>query len=149
MSHLRTTIRNTIATLLMGLPTSGTHVFTSRTLIYQEHELPALTIATNDEDIADIDMHGQLLERDMVVLITAKAKVTENLDDVLDVMIAEVEEKIAAEMQQPTLRTLCKRMGIKGLSIAINEDGEVPIGEAVMRFNLIYFTNAQAPGVSI
>lgn len=149
MAHVRTTIRNTVANLLTGLPTTGARVFTNRTLIYQAHELPALLITTNDETITTIDVHGNMFEREMELMVVAKVQVNADIDDVLDTIMAEVETKIYTDLSSSALISFCKSISLAGITIEIDEAGELPIGQAVMRFNLIYYTNASAPGVSI
>lgn len=148
MAHVRQQIRNALATVLDGLTTTGSNVFANRVAVLQEDELPALVVTTNAEQIGVIDIHGGLLERTMRVDISAKAKAIDNVDDVLDTIAEEV-ETVLLDPANNTLNGLCAGMMLVGFEVNLNEDLEMPVGELVMQFDVLYNTGAGAPSVSI
>jgi hypothetical protein len=149
-NHVRQQIREALATLLTGLTTSASRVYQSRILPLDDSELPALLIATNEEEIEALSVNANpLLERSLSVAVTAVAKVSANLDDTLDSSIKEVETAINASVVANTLNGLIKDMVLQNIQVEMNAEADKPIGWAVMTIKATYYTQAAAPDISI
>jgi Phage minor tail protein U len=150
MSHARTQIRNAVATLLTGLPTTGSHVFKTRTIPLDDTELPALKINTNDEEMAPQTFNADpVLERNLQLTVIAVAKATDGLDDELDQITLEVEQAINATETINTLNGLVTSTVLQSIKIETDDELETPIGQAIMNFNVVYYTQAATPETTI
>lgn len=149
MAHVRQQIREAMVALLIGLPSTAARVYKSRTVVLQGNELPAIIVLTNVEDVQANDIHGLSLERRLQIDIVLKAKASDDVDDQLDTMLAEVEARINLNDTNKTLNGLCAIITLNSVDIQIDEELEQPLGEAVCRFETTYFTNGNAPEVSI
>lgn len=145
MAHARQQIRDALALLLIGLPQTGSRVFTSRNIVLQDAELPAIEINTNQEAVQLQDIHGGILERDLTIDIIVKTKVVTQLDDRLDDIIADIEAKINANQTNRTLNGLCQGLDLTELDIGIDESLATPVGQAVLRYKVQYHTPASNP----
>lgn len=145
MAHARQQIRDALAQLLTGLPQTATRVFTSRNIVMQDDELPAIEINTNEETVEPLDIHSLTLERNLTVQIMVKVKVVNNVDDSLDDIIAEIETRINASTSNRTLNGLCQGLELSDIDIGIDESLATPVGQAVLRYQLQYHTNASDP----
>jgi hypothetical protein len=149
-NHVRQQVREALATLLTGLATSASRVYQSRILPLEDSEMPALLIATNEEEIEAMSVNANpLLERSLNIAVTAVAKASANLDDTLDVSIKEVEMAINASVLANTLNGLVKDMTLQNIQVEMNAEADKPIGWAVMTFKATYYTQAAAPDISI
>jgi hypothetical protein len=149
MSHVRQQIREAMATLLTGLPTSADRVYKSRTVALQQEELPAIIVTTGSEEIEGMDIHGLHLQRTLQINILLKAEVNINVDDMLDQMALEVETRINASDASKTLNGLCGIITLNGIDIQFDEELQTPLGEALCRFETIYFTYSNDPETSL
>ena len=149
MAHVRQQIREALATLLIGLPTSATRVYKTRTTVLQNNELPAIIVATGSESVQALDMHGISLERTLQIEITLKAEVVGNVDNVLDAMLAELEARINASDANKTLNGLCGIITLNSIDIQTDEELQLPLGEAICRFETTYFTDSNNAEISV
>jgi hypothetical protein len=149
-NHVRQQIREAVAALLTGLTTSGARVFQSRVHVLADADLPGLVITTNEEQ-AEFASIGSLalLNRQLNLQVRALAKANANLDDTLDTMIKEVEAALSANVTANTLGGLAKSIALSSIYIDMNADAEKPMGQAVISFNVLYKTVANAPDISI
>jgi hypothetical protein len=145
-AHVRTQIRQRIATLLTGLPTTGSNVFSTRVYPLQDSELPALRIFTEREPSQTITMNppGDQ-ERILEVRVEAIAKTNTALDDTLDEICKEVEIALVADALEPLARSIDLR------TTETNPEGsaEHPTGSAIMTFEVGYVTARNAPDVAL
>lgn len=149
-NHVRQQIREAAATLLTGLTTTGARVFQSRVKVLADNELPCLVVLTNNETVENISSDADpIYERSLDLQVIAKAKQTDNLDDKLDTIMKEVETAIHASVSANTLSNLCKGISLSSIEVELNGEGEKPVGQATMTFNVTYYTRAAAPDVSI
>lgn len=147
MAHVRKQIRDTLATLLTGLATTGANVFKSRNIELQDQELPGLIISTGEEQIDALGSFQNLnLQRNLTVRVVGKAKVAINVDDTLDQIAAEVETKIQTNVR---LNNLCTDLILTAVNVPINEDTEAQIGEIELIYQTTYLTQAGAPETSL
>jgi len=145
-NHVRQQIREAAAALLTGLNTTGPRVYQSRVKVLADNELPCLVVLTNSEQIDRLDISPDpQLERSLDLVVLAKAKHTADLDDKLDTIIKEVE--IAAN--NTTLGGLISSIQLSSIEVELNGEGEKPVGQATMTFNITYTTRASAPDVAI
>lgn len=145
MAHARQQIRVAIAALLNGLAITGSRVYTSRNIVLQDSEMPAIEINTNEETVEAQDIHSLILERNLIVQIMVKVKVVGNVDDNLDDIIAEIESRINASTSNRTLNGLCQGLELSDIDIGIDESLGTPVGQAVLRYQVQYHTNPATP----
>ena len=148
-NHLRRQIRESVATAVTGLATTGANVFQSRIYPTQASELPALLIHTRSEDSQPLTIHGpKALERTLQLAIVAVAKSVADLDDVLDGICKEVE--VAVENWSVAgLGGIAASIYLVSTEVEMTGEGEKPAGIATMTYELSYFTQANAPDVAL
>ena len=137
MAHARQTIREAAGTLLGNLTTTSTRVFQSR--MVPQTSLPCLLITTNDEEIVPGTI-GNLLERNMELIVSGCAKATSNVDDTLDTIASEVETAMSG---------FSYRNQLSRLEVDFDESLEKPVGRIALTFSITYLTAAGAPGTPI
>ena len=137
MAHARQTIREAAATLLTGLTTTGSRVFQSRAV--PQESLPFLLITTNDEEIVPGTI-GNLIERQMELVVTGYAKQTSTVDEVLDTIAAEVETAMAG---------FTYRNALKSRAVDFEETLEKPVGLIRLAFVCTYLTATGTPGTPL
>lgn len=144
-NHVKQLIREAAAAALTGLTTSGARVFKSRLTPLAESELPALRITTNDEQVVPASVGG-LRDRTLELNVECVARQSASLDDLLNTMEKEVEMALAANY---TLGGLVKSVELTGSKVEMSAESDMPTGQAIMSFEVNYFTNSDAPDVSI
>lgn len=145
-NHVRQQIREALATAVTGLTTTGSRVYQSRVRPLSVAELPCLLVTTDDESVERIGVDsGAILSRTMTATIRAVAKAASNLDDTLDTCIKEVETALGAS----AIGGLSKPITLAGIRIELDAIGEQPIGSAEMRYDIPYFTAADAPTTAL
>lgn len=138
MTHVRQQIRNRMATLVTGLPTTGSNVYKMRQYALDDAKLPALCVYTMDESSNLITVGTRTLRRIINVAVQAFAKGSSTtVSDTIDTMCVEVEEAIAADFN---LNGLAKSCILNSTEIDINVEGEKSIGSAAMVFSVEYIT---------
>ena len=151
MSHVRTQIRQAVAALLTGLPSTLARVFVSRpdARPLQAYEIPCLLISRGDvsENTDPIDMAwpGGLM-RDFVLVVSCVAAANESLDDALDTMAAEVEAQMGAVT---TLGGLIKHISPPTTDSVIDALAEVPAARIDLSYTISYMTFSNAPETAI
>lgn len=133
MAHARQTIRESAATLLTGLTSTGSRVFQSR--IVPQTTLPCLLVMTDAEEIAPGAFEKQL-ERRLTLTVVGVAKAGATIDDNLDTIAAEVETALGSDY----------RYELTGIDVDFDETLEKPAGRITLTYGYRYFTNAGAPG---
>jgi hypothetical protein len=127
MSHVRTQIRNYIATLLAPVGT----VYKSRVYPVAEDALPCLLLYTNAEQMDPDESAFNAIERRIEVVVEVVAQATSDLDTALDELLADVEGAIAADDDLNGLVMSCVPTSI---DVSILTDGAQPIGRARLVF---------------
>lgn len=135
MSHMRTQIRNSIASLLTGLLTTGSRVHQSRVTPRDDGDLPCLLITTNDEDIEQ-SIIGGLYQRHLDVLIMGIVKASGAVDAALDSIAQEVETAMAEET----------RASLQRIETDFDEELDRPVGRIALHYRVFYSTRAGNPG---
>lgn len=146
MAHARTQIRNAVKAELLTIADFNGHVFTSRFSNLQQSELPSATVFCLQETNTPADIHDFSIERNLQLGISVKTAETADLDEVLDALCEQVEVTIeGAEL----FGGIVKNVQLTGTQIQINEDGAAPVGEALLQYQIIYFTQADNPAITL
>lgn len=144
MAHLRTQIRQAVKAALLGLPTTGANVFTSRPGPLPDSKLPALVIETNAEDASGFDLQDETDDRDLTLLVIGRAKHTDELDDVLDQIALEVEQAMKAH-GAAALEGLAESISYSGMRVGASADLEKPAGEIRLAYAVRYLPASADP----
>lgn len=146
MSHVRRQIREAAATALAGLATTGTRVFQSRLHPLRDADLPCLLVNTDDEAIEaeNAVLNGELT-RDLTLTVRGVAKVSADLDDVLD-SIAEQVEPVLSVL---ALGGLAKRCALQRINVEMDDALEKPVGVITLAYQVTYFTTPGQPGTAL
>lgn len=119
MAHPRTQIRNAMRTALMGLHTTGAHVFLTRSRPWAPSELPGLSIAVESESSLDYTPPIQIRRMELTVDAVCRAAPNTDVDALLDQIALEVEEAAYANI---ALRALILDLYLE--SIVVDVTGE-------------------------
>lgn len=142
MAHMRTQIRQAVASALAGLPTSGARVFVNRVHELRAADLPCLMVQTGAEPQIDpFTVDGGALQRQLLLTVRAIAKAATALDDTLDQMLLEVEGAMALT----TLGGLVKRVELKSVDSGLSDALDTPCGELTATWLVTYFTPTATP----
>lgn len=147
--HIRQQLREAFAATVTGLATTGARVFQSRIDNLAAADLPGLRIYTDGEQIMDDSILDipYLQHREITLRCEALAKVTSNLDDVLDTICTEVEKAIAGNS---TLGGLAKlHCSLKSTDIKFEGATDVNTGIATMTWLIVALTMSSAPDVAV
>lgn len=136
MTHIREQIRDRIATLVTGLPSTGANVFAMRRYALDDSKLPCILIYTNNEqsNIATIGLKTGLYNLEVMIEVITKSS-SSTISDELDQICANVEAAIGADFQ---LNGLAKSCILTSTDISIAVDGENPLSSANMKYNVQY-----------
>ena len=136
MAHLRKQIRDNIVTVLTNLTTTGARVFASRVYPLASDKMPGLCIYTGSETIENATIHSPRTQmRTMEVMVEAYAIATSALDDTLDQICLEVEEKLALDV---TRGGKAKDTKVIQIETEFAGDGEKPAGIARITVEVLY-----------
>jgi hypothetical protein len=136
MTHRRQQIRETLATTLTGLTTTGANVFQSRVYSIEENKLPCLLIYTKDEESEPLAMNPpRSIKKILNVIVEAYCKQNANFDDTIDTITKEVEEAIYSDR---LINNLAKDSFLISTEIDYNKEGDNPIGIVTMTFQIEY-----------
>lgn len=141
--HVRTQIRNSFATLVTGLATTGSNVYKTRLYPFQSDNLPGLAVSVESEEVDDEEgKNEQLQHRDAMVVVSGYDKLVAGLDDQLDTISAEVETAVFADR---FLSGLLMSLDLVSTETELVVDQEKPLGEITLTFRARYFTSEGAP----
>lgn len=139
MSHVRTQIRDRIATLVTGLPTTGSSVYKMRRYALDDSKLPALCVYTTDESSGLITVGTRTLRRVINAVVEVYAKgASATIHDTVDGICVSVEEAIAADFG---LNGLAKSCVLTNTETDVNVDGENGIASARLVYSVEYVTS--------
>ena len=135
MSHVRTQIRNAVATELTGLTTTGTRVYKGRFYSLQQGKLPALLVYTSSES-AEVDTMGFPAgsNRTLNLVVEGYAMSKTTVEDTLDQIALEVEEALAGV----TLSGLIRDIEYTGFDLDANADPEQTVAVIRLAFSIEY-----------
>lgn len=140
MSHVRTQLRDAIATALSGLPSLGTNVFKSRLYNLADGQIPAACVYFMKEDIENISparVQPSLQRRDIRTAIVIAVKADDGeVEDTLDAVALEVEDKL---FEDPTFNRLAVESSLLYAEKSIEEIDQ-PLGLMLLVFSSIVIT---------
>lgn len=143
--HARKQIRDAVATAITSLTTTGANVYKSR--VYPHDTLPCLSVYTLNERVVQDLTVGSKQHRVMPLVIEARVKQNDTLDEELDKIAAEIETAITTNA--PLLALL------KGLELSTTDielvggEEEKPCGLMTLVFDVEYRVNETDPTVII
>ena len=136
--HIRNQLRESVATTLTGLSTTGSNVSQSRIFNLEESGLPALVIYTKSEASELLVMgSARELQRDLTLAVEIYVKGILNVDDTIDNITKEVEEAMATDV---THGGLARDTFLESTEIEFNGEGDVPLAVCTMNYILKYHT---------
>lgn len=136
MAHVRTQIRNAIATTVTGLTTTGTRVFKGRFHPISGDKLPALCVYTTSETSATNVMGSSRgTDRDLGLVVEAYARSKTIVEDTIDQIAVEVEEAIAADTN---VGGLAKDIVYTGFEFDADADPEQTVAVARLLYTVTY-----------
>lgn len=139
MSHVRTQIRDRIATLVTGLPTTGNSVYKMRRYALDDAKLPAICVYTTDESSSLITVGSRTLRRVINAIVEIYAKgASATISDTIDGICVSAEEAIAADF---SLNGLAKSCVLTSTETDVNVEGEKGIGTARLVYAIEYVTS--------
>ena len=139
MAHVRQQIRDRVATLVTGLPTTGANVYKTRRYALDDAKLPAICVYTMDESSSLITIGSRTLRRVINVAIDIVIKGSSTtVSDTLDTICVSAEEALAADF---TLNGLAKSSVLTSTEIDVNVEGEKSIASARLVYAVEYVTS--------
>jgi predicted regulator of amino acid metabolism with ACT domain len=138
MSHVRQQIRDRIATLVTGLPVTGSSVYKMRRYALDDSKLPAICVYTTDESSSLITVGSRTLRRVINVMVEAFAKgASASIHDTIDSICVSIEEAIAADF---ALNGLAKSTILTSTETDIDVSGQNAIASARLVYAVEYVT---------
>lgn len=133
MTHARQQIREQLVATLTGLTTTGTTVYDRPLFAYDA--LPALTVYaerdTVDEELSSTTTHWHNLK----LIVEARAKAKDGVEDVIDTICAEIEAAIYADT---TLNATVVDVFLEDTQIEFSAEQDKPIALATLALNAAY-----------
>ena len=144
-NHVRQQLRESVATAVTGLSTTGSRVYQSRVYPLTDSNLPCLLVTRDGDKSEAITVHSPYQqERATTIRIEGVAKAVSNIDDTLDTISKEVETAIANSST-----AIVKGLFYQGAQIDYDGSGEQPIGKVTMIFTKDLYTLSNAPDTLI
>ena len=136
---IRKQIRAKIKTILLNTTSAGANVYSGRTTPLWQAELPAILIYTREEPSERLDRGGEKLLRNCQVAIEARVRLPadSSLDDTLDDLAQEIEDKIEAD---ETLGGLALHSTLLNTEIDVTAEGERELGAIRLTYAMAYTT---------
>lgn len=146
--HVRQQIRQAAVTLLTGLATTGARVFVAHPYQIPAEQLPALIIDTPRENRDGGSMGGasRLLERALELHVRALVRAVSGYRDTADQIAKEVELAIAGDNG---LGGLAKHVTFAAMESEVIGEGDAPVCEMTLTFEVLYVTALNAPDVPL
>lgn len=147
--HVRTQLRHAAVTLLTGLPTTADRVYRGRRHNLGANHAPSLLIYTDDEDVT-LASQGTppTQDRDVMLMIEGRANAAESdaLEDLLDVIAAEVEPAI---LDNGSFGGLASHTVLTKTRTRIEAKGDRLNGGIRLEFRVTYSTAEGRPTVAV
>lgn len=142
--HMRTQIRDAVATALAGLTQTGSRVFLSRSLPLGA-ETPAILIYTNNET-AEYDLGEMICIPRRLITLTVEGYHHGDDDDLLDQIALEVETALFSD---PTLGGLAEGISNTEQTLSRESEGAKNTGVITMEFGVAYRAADGAPATAV
>lgn len=148
MSHVRTQIRKAMVTRLSGLPTTSAAVFGQRIRPIAAVP-PFLTVYLGDDEGELLTVGDDRIEQHNAdLVITAYAKDSGDMEDILDQIALEVQTQVATTTDL-TFGGLVKLIGAPRIEPDVDDSLEKPCGVNRITYPITYFIAGTNPAVSI
>lgn len=135
MANNRSAIRQAIKTLLVDETDALANVYTSRTSLLWKSELPAILIFTEQESAVPESMRNTRSIRTLQVTIHAKLEASEDVDDDVDTLVAEIEVLMTSDS---SLGGTVLGSSLTNTETRVESEGEKDIGVAVLTYECKY-----------
>lgn len=136
MSHTRQNIRDALVTIIQnGNTAAGSNVYPNRETLLWESELPAVLVYTKEETADPRSLSGSQSIRTLEMVIEAKVMATENVDDDIDDLCAEIEDLLSAN---PSLSGNALSCIYKSTNIDLDSSSENQKGTAILTYQVKY-----------
>lgn len=149
MPHVRTQLRQAAVALLTGLPTTGARVWRGRIRTLAADHAPSLLVYTNDEEIVLAHQGTPAVQdRSVDLMVEGRANATESdaLEDLLDVIAAEVEPAI---LDNWSFGGLASHTVLTKTRARIEAKGDRLNGGIRLEFRVTYSTAEGHPTVAV
>jgi hypothetical protein len=149
MSHIRTQIRQDVVAALRGNTSAGDKVFANRTSDINEKRMRRALIVYTAREQVDRVTHStnnrkSRQQRNMELVVSCLLFKANDFDDEADRLAAQVEEVILST-SFPNVQDIALRL----YQTEFTGEGNTNMGEAELRFVLIYFTEEGAPQTAL
>lgn len=152
MPHARKQIRDAVVVLVTDLDTTGRHVFPSRVYSLDDSDLPSVSVFTgdagNEEVVTKVTLgttsKKPLFHRVSPLIIEGHAKVSDDVDDVLDQISLEIEVAMSAPL---TIGSRTLPAQLQSTTKELIGDGEDQIGIVRLLYTVPYVTAENTPDV--
>ena len=145
-NHVRQQLREAVAALLTGLPTTGARVYIGRVHTLVPAELPCLLISTPDEPIVETLGVRQptIYRRDLELNVVLMTRTGADLEAALDAIAKEVEIALGAGLTLSGNRFYPRLLRMSSI---LERDGDLPKGSMTLSYNIAYHTASNQPDV--
>lgn len=147
--HVRQQVRAAAATALEDAGVASGRVYTSRATGIERDSLPAAYVATLSESVEVAGGKGnppRPLRREIALSVTLIAEAAEGVEDNLDALAEAAEAALAGGWRMGGIAADTRLTGSK---MAVNIDGESPIGTLVLSYNVAVNTKEGAAGAKL
>lgn len=142
----RADVRRKIVERLKDRTEAAERVFSNRARQLWPEELPAIMVYTRSETSKDFGSAPRSLERELRMAVEIVAKADENLDDELDTIAQQVEDRILGD---DTLGGICSDIILTDTEMAVSGEGDTLFGSAVLTFRVVYHTEVYVKDAEI
>lgn len=139
LTHPRQAIREKVAALLLGRTEAGQRVWPSRMRHLSARKLPAIGVYTLEDSAQLADVSPRRYDRTATVLVECIATADENLDNLLDLLCAQVEAVLLADKTWGGVAD-DSALTKASVSFARLDDGAEPFACLALEFEADYTT---------
>ena len=146
--HVLAQVRAAAVAVLTGLPTTGARVYTQEGYAWRDDQVPGLVVTSAGDPVAESLDWPSDLRWDITLQVTAFARGTGALADLMDTIAGEVQAALCA------LATVGGQpVSVIPVTIAVPEfsvDGDQPVARRLITFDVrSLYTAADDPGTLI
>lgn len=143
-THLRTSLRDAMATAVTGLTSTGSRVHKSLLYPVAADALPCLLVACGEQEQIQQESN-YIQQRTLLMTVRGMAKATGDLDATLNQIALEVE---AAVQAAGMLGGKVDDVTLTEIRTDVDDSMDKPVGVIELTYRLIYFTVAGAAGAN-
>lgn len=143
-THLRTSLRDAMATAVTGLTSTGSRVHKSRLYPVAADALPCLLVACGEQEQIQQESN-YIQQRTLLMTVRGMAKATGDLDATLNQIALEVE---AAVQAAGVLGGKVDDVTLIEIRTDVDDSMDKPVGVIELTYRLIFFTVDGAAGAN-